>query len=135
MFQVTQLCLQRNLSSKSEETDSNLSVIYTGRLEKDIFRVKVFSMTTSVCGLMFQPILYQQASNLPVLIAGCSVVGFFTFVTPVLLHQLAKRHVNRITYNKEEDNYIAHTTTFFFKNKQVRPLFKFLFVILHCDLI
>lgn len=111
------LSLQRNLSSAVEQkNDDSREVIYKGRLEREIIRVKLFSMTTSVMGLAFQPILYNQATSLPVLIATCTVAGFFTFVTPVLLHQLAKRHVNRITYSKKDDNYIAHTMSFFFKD-------------------
>ncbi|XP_034232665.1 transmembrane protein 70 homolog, mitochondrial [Thrips palmi] len=114
------LSLQRNLSSAVKpNNDESREIIYKGRLEREIIRVKVFSMTTSVMGLVFQPVLYNQASSLPVLIATCTVAGFFTFVTPVLLHQLAKRHVNRITYSKKEDNYIAHTTSFFFKDIQI----------------
>jgi transmembrane protein 70 len=98
--------------------DDNLVVIYKGRMERDVIRVKLFSITTSVMGLVFQPLLYSQVSSLPALIATSSVAGFFTFVTPVLLHQLSKRYVNRITYNKEKDNYIAETTSFFFRQKQ-----------------
>lgn len=115
--------LHKTLSTQAtKNTDASYAVVYNGKLERDIIRVKLFSLTTSVMGLVFQPILYNQASSLPVLIATCSVAGFFTFVTPVLLHQLAKRYVNRITYNKDKDNYIAHTTTFFFRQKQVRQL-------------
>lgn len=114
------LSLQRNLSTaEKQDSDKSREVIYKGRLQREIIRVKLFSMTTSVMGLAFQPFLYSQASSLPVLIATCSVAGFFTFVTPVLLHQLAKRHVNRITYSEKEDNYIAHTTSFFFKDVKV----------------
>lgn len=114
------LSLQRNLSSTGQENnDDSREVIYKGRLEREIIRVKLFSMTTSVMGIAFQPILYNQASSLPVLIATCTVAGFFTFVTPVLLHQLAKRHVNRITYSKKDDNYIAHTMSFFFKDIKI----------------
>lgn len=115
------LSLVRNLSQKASRTigDEKHIVVYQGRLEKDIFRVKVFSMSTSVLGLVFQPILYQYASSLPLLIGACSVAGFFTFVTPVLLHQLTKKHVNRVTYNEAEDTYTAHTTTFFFQKRQI----------------
>lgn len=112
--------LQRNFSSAvKQDNDKSREVIYKGRLQREILRVKIFSMTTSIMGIVFQPILYQQASSLPVLLATGTVAGFFTFVTPVLLHQLAKRHVNTITYSEKEDNYIAHTTSFFFKDIKI----------------
>lgn len=120
-------CHLRSVSSSSNrdnKDDNNIVVVYRGKLERQIMRVKILSMTTSLLGFGVQPYIYSEASSLPILIATSAVVGFFTFVTPILLHQLAKRHVNRVTYNKETDNYVAHTTTFFFREKQVSTLFK-----------
>ncbi|KAJ1523488.1 hypothetical protein ONE63_001341 [Megalurothrips usitatus] len=114
------LPLVRSVSTgDSKNKDTENIIIYKGRLEKRIVRVKIFSLTTSALGIAFQPILYNNASSLPVVVAVCSIAGFFTFVTPILLNQLTKRHVNTVTYNAKEDTYVAHTTTFFFKEKLV----------------
>lgn len=39
----------------------------------------------------------------------CGFIGFFTFLTPVLLHLVTKGYVVRLYYNKETDMYTAVT--------------------------
>ncbi|XP_026273315.1 transmembrane protein 70 homolog, mitochondrial [Frankliniella occidentalis] len=106
--------------SPPEFQDSKIPlVVYQGRLGTQIRRTKLFSFSTTILGLATQPLLYNQITSLPVLIVTCSIAGFFTFVTPFLLHQLVKRYVNYVSYNAEKDTYYAHCTTFLFQEKKI----------------
>lgn len=74
-------------------------------------------------GIISQPFLYQEVvstGNVPVIIAAYSVIGFFTCVTPLLLHFITKKYVTHLVYNEETDTYIARTVNFFCISKQVR---------------
>lgn len=53
------------------------------------------------------------------LIAICSFVGFFTFVTPVLLHFVTKKYVTSIAYNSKDDSYTATIYTLFIRKKEI----------------
>lgn len=86
--------------------------VYKGKFTSQMLRVKLFSFTTSVMGAISQPILWQkgmEVSGAGLGIAMCSIVGVFTFVTPVLLHLVVKKYVIDILYNKETDEYTAIT--------------------------
>lgn len=50
----------------------------------------------------------------------CSLVGFFTFVTPFLLHVVTKRYVTELYYNPKEQEYIATTINFFLMKKETK---------------
>lgn len=78
--------------------------------------VKVFSLTTSLTGLAAQPVIYEQAGKLggtPIIVLMCGFVGFFTFVTPVLLHFITKKYVTHIHYNPSTEEYTATTISIF----------------------
>lgn len=73
-------------------------------------------------GIFGQPFLYREivsTGNVPVIIAAYSVLGFFTFVTPLLLHFITKKYVTHIEYNGETDTYTARTVNFFCVTKEV----------------
>lgn len=100
--------------------------IYSGKYTSRIIRVKLFSLATSMMCLYAQPILYTQGqvvggAGLGVLI--CSIVGIFTFVTPVLLHFVTKKYVVDVKYNKNTDVYTAITVSFFLFRKKVLEIF------------
>ena len=90
--------------------------------------VKVFSITTSLTGMAAQPIIMEQGSKLggaPMMYFMCGVVGFFTFVTPVLLHVITKKYVSEIHYDPKTEEYTATTISFFLTKIQVtycRPM-------------
>ncbi|XP_030380253.1 transmembrane protein 70 homolog, mitochondrial [Scaptodrosophila lebanonensis] len=91
---------------------SGLKRIYYGTLASRMKVVKVFSLTTSLAGLAAQPILLEQGmkiggTGLAVFI--CTTAGFFTFVTPLLLHFITKKYVTELHYNPSTDQYIATT--------------------------
>lgn len=82
----------------------------------------MFSLTTSIAGLIAQPLILNQAAtfgSIPMLLGICSFVGFFTFVTPALLHIITKRYVIEMEYNKNIGTYHAHVLTFFLRRKIV----------------
>lgn len=85
--------------------------------------VKVFSITTSLTGMAAQPIIMEQGSKLggaPMMYFMCGVVGFFTFVTPVLLHVITKKYVSEIHYDPKSEEYTATTISFFLTRVEVR---------------
>ncbi|XP_041978459.1 transmembrane protein 70 homolog, mitochondrial [Aricia agestis] len=105
----------RQLSSKTGE-DNKLECIYYGPLKPQIRAVKIFSITSSFAGLIAQPIIINEASKIgstSLLVALCSVVGFFTFVTPLLLHFITKKYVTEIHYDPETSTYKATYINFF----------------------
>lgn len=98
------------------------------------------SFTTSIGGLLAQPILIKQISSmdggLPVIIGLCSFIGFFTFVTPLLLHFVCKKYVTRMEYDTTNNKYIATVLSFFCRPQRVRRRITVKYVmiyILSCD--
>lgn len=95
-----------------------------GTLAPNIRSVKVFSLTTSVVGVMAQPVLYEQAaklgSSVPLTVVVCGFVGFFTFVTPFLIHVVTKKYVTELHFDPLTQEYIATTISFFLTKKQLR---------------
>ncbi|XP_028044033.1 transmembrane protein 70 homolog, mitochondrial [Bombyx mandarina] len=99
-----------------EETPIGTEKIYYGTLTPQIKAIKIFSLCTSIAGIAIQPMLIREASSIgstSLLVAICSVVGFFTFVTPILLHFITKKYVTEIYYNAETSTYKAITINFF----------------------
>lgn len=95
-----------------------------GTLAPNIKSVKIFSLTTSIAGLLAQPVLLDQAAKLgsstPVIVVVCGFVGFFTFVTPLLIHTITKRYVTEMHYDQLTNEYIATVISFFLMKKQIK---------------
>lgn len=107
---------------KLKEPDNKLERIYSGPLTPQIKSVKIFSLSSSMAGLIAQPIIIREATTIgstSLLVALCSVVGFFTFVTPLLLHLVTKKYVTEIHYDPETSTYKATTINFFLARKLV----------------
>uniref|UniRef100_A0A182N229 Transmembrane protein 70 homolog, mitochondrial n=1 Tax=Anopheles dirus TaxID=7168 RepID=A0A182N229_9DIPT len=95
--------------------------VYYGSLSPQIRAVKVFSLATSIGGIVAQPILLEQASKvggMPMIVAVCGFAGFFTFVTPILLHLVTKRYVTELHYDAAKQQYTATTITFFLQREK-----------------
>lgn len=97
--------------------------VYQGKYTNQILRVKMFSLTTSVMGLVAQPVLWHKGlevggAGLSMLM--CSVAGIFTFVTPLLLHFVTKKYVIDIKYNEKTDEYTCVTISFFLFRNEVK---------------
>lgn len=114
----------KKLNQQSGEGNSRNenSVIYYGTLTSQIKGVKVFTCTSSIGGLIIQPMLIQNVitgENVSLSLAMGTVVGFFTFVTPFLIHSLTKKYVTEIRYNSKTDTYTATTLSFFLRRIDV----------------
>lgn len=112
---------ERFYSSGQSEGDGPVKVYY-GTLTPRMKAVKVFSITTSLTGMAAQPIIMEQGSKLggaPMMYFMCGVVGFFTFVTPVLLHVITKKYVSEIHYDPKTEEYTASTISFFLTRVEV----------------
>lgn len=80
---------------------------------------------------MAQPFLYKElaaSQNLPLVIAACSFVGIFTFVTPVLLHYITKKYITHLDYKPDTKTYVATTVNFFSMLKEVSMIYILLIV-------
>lgn len=97
--------------------------VYNGILTPQIRMVKVFSLATSLGGIVAQPILLEQASKIggtPMIVAICGFAGFFTFVTPFLLHLITKRYVTELHYDDAKKEYTASTITFLLQKQMTK---------------
>ncbi|KAK7072124.1 Transmembrane protein 70 [Halocaridina rubra] len=95
--------------------------IYYGILTTQVRMTKLFSLSTSMLGLMMQPVLMQKFvhANVGFAIAAGSFIGFFTFVTPLLIHWITKKYVTRLEYDPQADLYSATTLSFFLREKKI----------------
>ncbi|XP_061461334.1 transmembrane protein 70, mitochondrial [Rhineura floridana] len=88
-------------------------LVYQGKLSKAVLGVKFFSYTTSMFSLCVMPSIILKTGvgvdSLPLQIMFYSVIGFFTFVTPVALHLITKGYVIRLYHKAETDTYTAIT--------------------------
>lgn len=119
------VCAQRFYSDKADESqtqksaqydESGAEIIYTGKFQTKIIRVKLFSFSTSLMGLAAQPILLEKGMEMGgkgLAAFLCTLAGIFTFVTPVLLHYVTKKYVIKITHNPKTDEYEATLVSFF----------------------
>merc|ERR1712198_317274 len=69
-----------------------------------------------------QPVLVQKVgeTSLGLVVAMGSFIGFFTFVTPLLIHWITKKYVTRLEYDPKEDVYSATTISFFLQEKKIK---------------
>ncbi|KAL0280315.1 UNVERIFIED_CONTAM: hypothetical protein PYX00_001648 [Menopon gallinae] len=106
---------------KNKKQKVRKKLIYYGTLGSKIKGLKALSFSTSFIGLVAQPFLYSQLVKLPgpLMYLLYTAFGIFTFLTPILIHMVARKYVMEITYDPTRDMYEAQTMTFFFK---YRPL-------------
>ncbi|CAH2106540.1 unnamed protein product [Euphydryas editha] len=112
---IHQTKFSRHFANK-EKQENELERIYYGPLTPQIKAVKIFSVSSSAAGLAAQPFILREATTIgstPLLVAICSVIGFFTFVTPLLLHFITKKYVTEIHYDPKTLTYKATTINFF----------------------
>lgn len=91
--------------------------------------LKIVSFMTSGLGLCVQPLLLQKAaeagSSLAATIGVCTITGFFTFVTPLLIHLVTRKYVTTLEYNEKKDEYIATVISLFLKPKRASIFFSY----------
>lgn len=126
-------CVRYNDPTVNGFDKSNAVEVYSGPLSVQIRAVKLFSLLTSTGGFVAQPVVLQKASELgthmAIVVAVSSFIGFFTIVTPVLLHLITKKYVRKIHFDPKTELYEAMTYTFFLRDKVVCMKY-FLLVIL-----
>lgn len=106
----------------SSSSPSDTVKIYTGSLASKFWRLKFFSMSTSVLALSAQPVLIEKGAQMAGtagVVGLCSVAGFFTFITPVLLHFVVKKYVTEMEHNPVTDEYTATTISLLMRKKKV----------------
>lgn len=119
------LVRKRNFASKPDDDvyTKGWERIYYGTLTPRMRAVKVFSLTTSLAGLAAQPILLEQGMKIGgtgMAVFICGIAGFFTFVTPLLLHFITKKYVTEIHYNPSTQEYVATTISIILQKIKVR---------------
>lgn len=118
----------------NNKTDNE--IVYVGPLSKQIRSVKLFTLITSVTGVFAQPVIYEKAVELNMstglLIGMLSAVGFFTFLTPLLLHFVTKKYVMEVTYDVRKDLYAATIITLFLRKRVVSYFLKIIYQHYNC---
>lgn len=56
--------------------------------------------------------------NIAAAVGVLTIVGFFTYGTPFILHMITKKYVTRIEYDEPANKYIATTLSLFNKEKK-----------------
>lgn len=99
-------------SHATTQKNPNEIVVYHGTLTTQLRAVKIFSLMTSMSGIIAQPFVYDQLvslNSIPLMVAAWSFFGFFTIGTPLLLHLLARKYVTVLKYKPDTDTYVATT--------------------------
>ncbi|CAG9816095.1 unnamed protein product [Phaedon cochleariae] len=103
-------------------TKPHIKEVYYGVLTPQIKAVKIFSLTSSIVGLIAQPFLYSEIAstgNIPIILAAYSFIGFFTVLTPILLHLVTKKYITHLIYKEDTNSYVATTVNFFCLSKEI----------------
>lgn len=90
-------------------------LVYKSPMIRQLFNSKLLSLSSSVIGVIMLPFLTEALSEAS-LLANISVFGtacFFIFLTPTLFQIVARRHVNRLYYDKQTDTYTTFLYNFF----------------------
>lgn len=111
------LCRPRCLSTSLKHHTEEGKLIYTGNLGKAVVGVKMFSYSSSGFSLCMMPYILLKTGlgvkSLALQVAFCGFIGFFTFLTPVLLHLITKGYVARLYHHADTDTYTAVTYNVF----------------------
>ncbi|KAJ8897879.1 hypothetical protein PR048_003236 [Dryococelus australis] len=113
---------QCRLASSTRDGPSDSIVVYEGPLTRQIKAVRLFSLITSVSGIAAQPFLIKEVAalnSMPAAVALLGTIGFFTLVTPVLLHLVTKKYVTELCYDANSSKYTATVLSFFVRKKPV----------------
>ncbi|XP_055371390.1 transmembrane protein 70 homolog, mitochondrial [Condylostylus longicornis] len=110
-------------SSQTTKNETRQIKVYYGSLTPRMKAVKVFSLTTSLTGLLAQPVLLEQGTKIGgtgMAIFLCGFAGFFTFVTPFLLHIITRNYVTELFYDLNRDEYTANTISLFLQKLETK---------------
>lgn len=113
----------RNDAASGESSTQEEKIIYTGGLTSQIKALKIFSLTTSAIGLGVQPLVWTHflaKYGTGATIGTFSMVAFFTAVTPLMIHYIAKKYVTELYFDKNNQTYKAITFSFLLGRVEVR---------------
>ncbi|XP_056913551.1 transmembrane protein 70, mitochondrial isoform X3 [Takifugu flavidus] len=86
--------------------------------------VKLFSYSTSGFSLLIMPKILLETGlgvqSFAMQAIFCGVVGFFTLITPAILHYFTKGYVIRLYHDADRDTYTAVTYSVFLTEKRNR---------------
>ena len=115
--------LPRAVSSASKDLPSYDTtkghLVYEGRLTKQVKYVKGITISTSVMGILAQPLVLPSVALLPVF-AQAFIGGSFTLFiigNPLLFQLLTKRYITSLYYDGTNEVFTAHTLSFFLQKK------------------
>ncbi|XP_010752655.1 transmembrane protein 70, mitochondrial isoform X1 [Larimichthys crocea] len=114
-------CLSTHrVSTVTHSEDGNL--IYTGNMDRVVRGIKLFSYSTTGASLFVMPYILMKTGlglqSFAMQAAFCGFIGFFTFLTPILLHLITMGYVSRLYHNPDKDTYTAITYSFFLSEKR-----------------
>ncbi|KAI1309376.1 Transmembrane protein 70 -like protein, mitochondrial [Halotydeus destructor] len=75
-------------------------------------RLKYFSLTTSMFGILAQPVFYAKASqsSSPTLILSfAGFLGLVAVMTPIILNILTKRYITQLYFDHEKKVFTSYT--------------------------
>lgn len=116
------LCAIQSRYYGTEKNKSETVQVYHGSLTNQVRSIKVFTISSSLTGILAQPFLYSKINDLGLsaaVIAIGTFYGFFVLVSPFLIHLVTKRYVTHVDHKPGTDTYIASTYTFLLRQKKV----------------
>ncbi|PWA30819.1 hypothetical protein CCH79_00017361 [Gambusia affinis] len=95
---------------------------HSGGTRGPLVGVKMFSYSTSGASLILMPQILLKTGlglgNIALEVISCGIIGFFTFLTPIILHFITKGYVIRLYHNPDRDTYTAVTYSVFLTEKR-----------------
>ncbi|XP_070552761.1 transmembrane protein 70, mitochondrial-like [Ptychodera flava] len=105
-----------SLSQDAGQSSDKGQLVYQGPATSIVRGVKFFSLSTSVITLAILPWFFMEAGNEFMKVFG-GALSAVVFITPVMLHILARSYVTKMYYNSVRDTFTAVTFTLFLRNR------------------
>lgn len=91
-------------------------LVYMGSISSKVYASKLISLSSTAIGIGIQPgLMKYMAENsfpLPVQVVLETFCGFFVFITPFLLHFVARRYIMRLYFDPETKIFTAVSLRF-----------------------
>lgn len=129
-FSVSSISNNEQWNKYIEDEKLYGKLLYKGSLTKQLKRAKILSLSSSAIGLALIPFFYSslQDSSIIAKIMVAATSAFFIFVTPLLFQFINRRHVNRLYYNYEKEQFTAVLYNFFLMEYKIQFNLKDIYV-------
>ncbi len=109
-FGLEKLFNEVDVSKIPKQDPEKGTLVYVGTMSDMVKFVKTFSISTSFIGAIGQPYLLFYADNLPMAfkVGMSGVLGFFVFLTPLMLHWVTGRYVTKMYLDYKTNIFTAH---------------------------